>query len=270
MLKTIYGFDEDGKKVPIGTYNVIPDTKVGGTIFYIDNTADGTYTFYNAQGTQVSAPTVGTDCTGWTYEVTGASKDKFYVYNQNAMFPTGRARTHLEPDYSWTYLDESKGRVYELVGASGNGIGAGKTNTSTVMTYNNGVYIQGPEPSYVGPNYSYEEETIWYICDNFNKGTYTLNGSAVSNTTGCSDWYVPSMNELLAMKDAIGASTFANMLNYGGEVYPWSSTEASTEDSVDDSRKYAYVWGYDGGDDNYYPSGKSGSVATALALCRSF
>lgn len=266
MLKTIYGFDEDGKKVPIGTYNVIPNTKVGGTIFYIDNTADGTYTFYNAQGTQVSAPTVGTDCTGWSYEVTGASKDKFYVYNQNSMFPSGRARTLLEPDYSWTYFDESDGRVFELVGASGDAIGAGKTNTSTVMTYNNGVYIQGPEPSYVGSS-SYAE-TIWNICDGFNKGTYTLNGSAVSNTTGCNDWYVPSMNELLAMKDAIGASTFANMLNYNynSEVYPWTSTE----DATMDDGSLAYVWGYDNGDDDHFGCQKDGGEAYALALCRSF
>lgn len=90
--------------------------KVGGILFYIDSTADGTYTFYNGEGTQVAAPTVGTDCTDWEYEVTGASKDKFYIVN-NEKSETKRI---------W-------GGYETLIGASGTAIGTGKTNTAIAI-----------------------------------------------------------------------------------------------------------------------------------------
>ena len=91
--------------------------KVGGILFYIDSTADGTYTFYNGEGTQVAAPTVGTDCTDWEYEVTGASKDKFYIVN-NEKSETRRIWGGYETPF---------------IGASGTAIGTGKTNTATAI-----------------------------------------------------------------------------------------------------------------------------------------
>lgn len=89
--------------------------KVGGKIFYIDSTGDGSYTFYNAQGVQVSEPTTGTDCTDWEYEVTGATKDKFYVF------------------YVERYSSKIWGGSGTLIGASGTEIGTGKTNTETAI-----------------------------------------------------------------------------------------------------------------------------------------
>ena len=88
--------------------------KVGGIIFYIDSTADGTYTFYNGEGTQVAAPTVGTDCTNWEYEVTGASKDKFYVVHNEIYRKT------------WGGNDAQ-------IGASGTAIGTGRSNTTIAI-----------------------------------------------------------------------------------------------------------------------------------------
>lgn len=88
--------------------------KVGGIIFYIDSTADGTYTFYNGEGTQVAAPTVGMDCTDWEYTVTGASKDKYYVVH-NELYRK-----------IW-------GGYGNLIGASGTAIGTGRSNTATAI-----------------------------------------------------------------------------------------------------------------------------------------
>ena len=88
---------------------------VGGIIFYIDSTADGTYTFYNDLGAQVSAPSVGTDCTGWTYVATGATKDKYYVV------------------YDQMYTADCWGPSSTLAGASGTAIGTGRSNTESII-----------------------------------------------------------------------------------------------------------------------------------------
>lgn len=87
---------------------------VGGIIFYIDTTADGTYTFKNALG-ETATPSVGTDCTGWTYTVTGASKDKYYVvYNQR-------------------YSNAIWGGEGTFLGADGTAIGTGRGNTELAI-----------------------------------------------------------------------------------------------------------------------------------------
>ena len=89
---------------------------VGGIIFYIDDAADGTYRFWDANGDAIEAPTVGTDCTGWTYRVEGATKDKFYVA------------------YSIAYTSKHWGYYAITTGATGNSIGSGKTNTSKALS----------------------------------------------------------------------------------------------------------------------------------------
>ena len=278
-----------------GIWTPPPPKYVGGIIFYIDDTADGTYTFKNAQGQVVSAPTVGTDCTGWTYEVTGATKDKFYVYNPSAMFKRDRTGTQADPFVAWTYLDTTNqsyidgksytsglptgkqeyeyygynGRVYETLNSTvtNTAIGTGKANTAAVLSLRNGVYNQGSQIKW--KNQTQYSETIWYICDQFNKGTYSLNGSPVSNNTGCSDWYIPSKDELETMKNAIGASTFAQMLFSGDPssdlVSPWSSSAGSSVNN-------AWFWYWRGGSDRGMSSNTRyyGNTYYCLALSRSF
>lgn len=108
----VFSYKEGGVVITASKSAYINKPKpVGGIVFYIDNSADGTYFFWDANGDEVNAPAVGTDCTGWNYAVIGATKDKFYVlYNNEIGNGIG---------YS--------GNV--LVGASGTAIGTGKSNS---------------------------------------------------------------------------------------------------------------------------------------------
>lgn len=165
---------------------------VGGIIFYIDSTADGTYTFYNSNGTQVSAPTVGTDCTGWTYEVSGASKDKYYVVYDN-LYTANR----------WCpYIDGAYVRV--STGYTATSIGSGKTNTAGIMAIDNGKYIQA---------YSNGNPTVWY----------TISQMRSSKLGGCDDWFVGSEDELEQLRLS-GAGNSATWFS-GNSI--WSSSERS-------------------------------------------
>ena len=113
-------------------------------------------------------------------------------------------------------------------------------------------------------------ETIWSICNLFNKGLYNLDGSPVSNITGCKDWYIPSIDELIAMKNAIGAENFSDMLSQNGGdpdyTYVWSSSVWSTGITM------VYKWNYDDGSDDGSQSGNKRVTSNdyALALTRSF
>lgn len=155
MIKTIYAFDDFGRKVPIGTY-LKPDP-IGGKIFYIDQSADGDYIFYNNLGTQVPAPTVGTDCTGWTYISTGATKDKYYVFHDNLYLSKKWANEYVDL-FHWNYSSE---------------FGTGKSNTEICMSYDNGKYAK-------------DNTTIWGVLSEIRE----------SKLNGCDDWFIGSRPEM--------------------------------------------------------------------------
>ena len=87
---------------------------VGGKIYYIDDTADGTYSFYDAEGNVIPSVTVG-DAPAMYKVLTPGTKDKYYICN-----------TTLYPSLQWGMYGRS-------TGATGTAIGTGKSNTNTVM-----------------------------------------------------------------------------------------------------------------------------------------
>lgn len=169
---------------------------VGGIIFYIDSTADGTYTFYNSNGTQVSAPTVGTDCTGWTYSVSGASKDKYYVVYDN-LYTTNRWCPYINGAY-----------VRVSTGYNAKSIGSGKTNTAGIMAIDNGKYIQAS---------SNGSPTVWY----------TISQMRSSKPGGCDDWFVGSEEEL----EQLRLSGAGNSATWFSGNHIWSSSEYSSNNA---------------------------------------
>ena len=267
--------------------------RVGGVIYYINSNSTNRYTFYDSNGNQVSAPSVGSDYSNYYYYKSGNDVDKYYVYNTSAMFKRDRTGKELDPYICWAYLSTGNqsfidnanytsglpsgkqeyeyyghyGRVYETLDSyTSTAIGAGKTNTLNMMSLRGGVYIQGS-------NLRWKEETtysetIWSICNLFNKGLYSLNGSSVPNTTGCNDWYIPSKDELETMKNAIGASNFASML-YSGyvssvQIDAWSS-------SANSNVMGAWRWFCQFNDDMIYSNSRyHGDDSYCLALTRSF
>ena len=87
---------------------------VGGKIYYIDDTADGTYEFYDAEGNLMSDVSVGS--TPSYYKVlTAGSKDKYYVYHDG-----------LYNKLQW-------GKYGTTTGATGTAIGTGKSNTAILL-----------------------------------------------------------------------------------------------------------------------------------------
>ena len=87
---------------------------VGGKIFYIDDTADGTYLFYDVGGNLMPEVSVGSTPSSYTV-LTAGSKDKYYVYH-DAIYGSLR----------W-------GKSGTTTGATGTAIGTGKSNTAILL-----------------------------------------------------------------------------------------------------------------------------------------
>ena len=136
---------------------------LGGTIFYIDDTADGEYEFYDAEGNVIPSVAVG-DAPAMYKVLTPGMKDKYYVCD-----------TTLYSSSRWTYY-KNRGYVYNSLG-TGTAIGTGKTNTDTVMAADNGAYITSN---------SNGSSTIWY----------QISQARSLSLRGNTDWFIPSKDEM--------------------------------------------------------------------------
>ena len=163
---------------------------VGGTIFYIDDTAAGEYEFYDADGNVISDVKVG-DKPAMYKVLTPGTKDKYYVCD-----------TTLYPNSRWTYYKNGN-YVYNNLGTR-TAIGAGKTNTNTVMAADNGAYITSDSKGY---------STIWY----------KLSQARSLSLGGNTDWFVPSKDEM----DKVRTS---GIIPFSGK-YIWSSSEFSSNNA---------------------------------------
>ena len=137
---------------------------VGGTIFYIDSSADGVYEFYDINGELISDVAVGDK--PYSYKVvTPGSKDKYYILHDE-----------LYSDLVWTYFKDSS-YAYTSLGITGTAIGTGKSNTATVLAADDGAYITADSNGY---------PTIWY----------KLQQARDAFIGGNNDWFVPSKDEI--------------------------------------------------------------------------
>ena len=180
---------------------------VGGTIFYIDDTADGEYQFFDTWGNPVENAQVG-DRPYYYRIIKKGSKDKYYVYYDK-----------VYDNLRWTYYKDKK-YVYEDVYESLSTFRLGKINTEIVMSKDNGAYITAD---------SNGSPTIWYQLQQVRN---TLAG-------GCDDWFVPSGREAERLRRAIkaGAVTGGTIAgsSYEESVFSkkdiWSSSKWSDQDS---------------------------------------
>lgn len=186
---------------------------VGGTIFYIDDKADGIYEFFDVDGNLIKDVKVG-DKPYYYRVLEKGAKDKYYVYYDEM---------HMAK--RWTYLkDESF--VYDAIDSLGKGIGKGKTNTEIMMARDNGAYVTANSSGC---------PTIWY----------QLQRARGAKVGGCDDWFVPSKNEIELLRQAIksgsiiggeiaGASYEESIFSKSGGYYLWSSSGYSSQ--------YAWLW----------------------------
>lgn len=186
---------------------IVDVSSVGGTIFYIDDTADGIYEFFDADGNLMKDIKVGDRPCAYRIIAKG-TKDKYYVY-YDEMYTSKR----------WTYY-KGGAYVYDTIGSLGLGIGSGKTNTEIMMTHDNGAYVTAD---------SNGTPTIWY----------QLQQTRLAKAGGCDDWFVPSKNEIEALRIAIKSGIITGGTIAGSSYkesiftseWLWSSSELSAQDA---------------------------------------
>ena len=190
-----------GQNEGISTTDVISGVKpVGGTIFYIDDTADGKYEFFDIDGNLIKNIQVG-DRPYYYRIIKKGSKDKYFVY-YDEVFDKLR----------WTYYDR-EGYVYESLGTSKN-TGSGKMNTEIAMAKDSGTYVTPV---------SNRLPTIWH----------RLQQVRSDGGTGCDDWFVPSIDELELLRLAVKSGSVTGGIiagsSYNNSVFNnkwlWSSSE---------------------------------------------
>lgn len=215
-----------GKKYDV-PMSLPPDNArpLGGKIFYIDPTDNGaTYTFYDESGKKVKGTTVSELASAKYYVKSGTSTaDKVYVFDND-----------LVTSKRWTYYENGGYIQEQVLSAEAYGIGQGKIATQTIMAKSDGKYVTDNSDG---------KATIWYVC----------NGANNSNKGGYSDWFIPSQNELNALKTSGVAPS-----NWFSENYIWTSSEVSWD--------YTIAWNYRNQRfENTYKSNTNGCV-----LIRSF
>ena len=173
---------------------------VGGTIFYIDDTADGEYQFFDTWGNLLENVRVG-DRPYYYKVIKKGSKDKYFVY-YDEVFDKLR----------WTYC-EGNNYVHESLSTSKN-TGSGKANTEIVMAKDSGTYVT-PDSNRL--------PTIWH----------RLQQVRSDGGTGCDDWFVPSIDELELLRLAIKSGSVTGGIvagsSYNKSIFNnkwlWSSSE---------------------------------------------
>ena len=197
-------------------------TPVGGTIFYIDDTVDGVYEFFDAYGNVIESVQVGDRPYAYRVVKKGPA-DKYYVYH-DAVYDK------LE----WTYY-KGDVPVYEALGTSGD-IGSGKITTGIVMAKDNGAYITANSNGI---------PTIWY----------QLQMIRDAKVGGCNDWFIPSIYEINELREAIllGSVTGGKIAGsyYGESIFGTKWLWSSSEDSARDS------WHWSSNGQNWYKYGKN-------------
>ena len=193
-------------------------TPVGGTIFYIDNTSNGEYQFFDVDGNLIENVQVG-DRPSYYRVVKKGPADKYYVYHDK-----------VYDALRWNYCKKGKD-VYESLNMS-DGIRTGKINTEVVMAKDNGAYITIDSKGF---------PTIWY----------QLQQTRLAKAGGCDDWFVPSKTEINLLEDAVESGTISGGIiagsSYAESVFRnrwlWSSSEASSRIGKVSSQ-FAWYWDY--------------------------
>ncbi len=189
---------------------------VGGTIFYIDNTAGGVCEFFDARGNVIENVNVGDRPYSYRVIEKGPA-DRYYVYHDKVYDALG-----------WTYLRDGK-YVYESLNTSDD-IRSGKINTEVIMAKDSGAYITADSKGF---------PTIWY----------QLQQTRLAKAGGCDDWFVPSKIEINLLEEAIESGAISGGTIAGSSYeesvfrnrWLWSSSEASsTVGKV--SSQYAWYW----------------------------
>ena len=191
--------------------SIVTAYPVGGKIFYIDDTSDGVYEFFDADGNVIKHVHVG-DTPYYYRVVKKGSVDKYYVYNDE-----------VYDGLRWTYCKDGK-YVYESLNTS-DGIHSGKINTEAVMAKDNGAYITED---------SKEFPTIWY----------QLQQVRNAKVGWCNDWFIPSKAEINLLEDAIESGAISGgtiaRSSYEESIFRnkwiWSSSEFLSQ--------CACYWGY--------------------------
>ena len=223
------------REVDTPTFTFAPGIKlVGGTIFYIDDTAYGVYEFYDVHGNVIKNVQVGDR--PYAYKVISpGSKDKYYVYHDE-----------LFKNLTWTYAGDCEYDVYKAADTAAC-MYSGKTNTDRVMTRSNKTCLIAI------PN---KPPTIWYQLQQMND----------ARVGGCNDWFIPSIFEIEKLMLAVQSGNVTGGTVAGSSYvdsvfaskYIWSSTEAASYHG-DFS-----VWMWDAGYQCVYISPKNREFARAF------